>query len=233
MSELNPWDDAAAVTESIERVQSRVFERLPSVKRRRRVIRALGAGAAALGLFAGGIAVGAAAYASPLLRSSDNLFFINCYKSPTTTSVWTGINYNNNADDPATDSEVAAAKADPVSPCLTNINRGTVDMAFGFAMSAQYKAGQHCGYLSSPGAASVYFTTFTSNGAIGFQSTNRLPARSLQPNCANIVIPTIKVLTKNQMGACTVDAIHVNVYVLGNRPLATVCARHGLTIWKP
>jgi hypothetical protein len=227
-----PWDDPIAVRESVDAVETRVFARLPKRTRRRRMIRVAGAIAAAIGLFAGGMAVGATAYASGPLRSSNNVFFITCYGTPRATNPWTWVNYNNNADDPATDRQVAKAKARPGASCLPSFNQEIAGKAMEPTLVAENKAGHTCGVISAPGMPAFYFATAKNGALYGYSYSDRsMTTQPLSENCVSVVLPQVTLLKENDLGACKVDRTHVNVYVLGKYSEAAVCALHHLSRW--
>ena len=261
MTNIHPWESDAAVDESVEVVRANLFSRLRARRPRHRVLVALCATVAGAGLFAGGIAFGAAAYASPSravasrISSTQTALTISCFASPKAKSrSW--IQEYPTSGDPGSKLLLDAAKADPEQSCVTQLNQESELMAFGRELEKGNDSGVDCGVLTATSLPAFYFEleggAFQESGGLGYSPAGvgfgvallngtelttyvgsfTPPAKPLPSTCVTITLPPTTVVTSTMLGACSVDARHANVYVLGTESIAAVCKQHGYKIWR-
>lgn len=261
MTNIQPWESDAAVGESVEVVRASLFARLRRRPPRRRLLVALSAIVAGAVLFAGGIAFGAAAYASPnrdvASRPSPGVaaLSISCFTSPKAkTGSW--MQEYPAPTDAASTLLLEAAKSDPAQTCVTALNQESELKSFGKELGKSNDSEVDCGVLTATTLPAFYFEleggAFQESGGLGYSPASvgfgiallngsklttyvgsfTPPAKPLPSTCVTITLPPTTVLTPRMLGACSVDARHANVYVLGTDSVAVVCKQRGYKPWR-
>jgi hypothetical protein len=260
MTENQPWESSSDIEASVRGVEGRLFARLRARRPRRRIALAIGALVAAVALFVGGIAFGAAAYAAPGRTvpgvatpgpgAANAAFSVSCYLTAGAAAddSWSTQQFTEPGD-PASALRLDAARALPAATCLTSLDQERQLRSFDGAIRQQRALGMRCGLIVSPGVPDFYFHTGTSVSSSSSGSTaifvldgptgqvvvmgNFLAAPEPLPSgCASVSLPATPALAVGALAACAVDASHASVYVRGSESAATVCSRHRYSTWE-
>jgi hypothetical protein len=236
MNNTDPWMSDTNITVSVEKVGHTVFTHLRPSTRARRSVLGIGAVLAAMGLFTGGIAFGAAAYASPNPNPSsaptavqpsvqNAAFSVACYPAGKGDPVATQQFTHSNA------LLLEQAQVDPSSTCLASLHTLVATEKFGFAIRDEHTAGHDCGVFNTPGVAPFHFTTKTVGGLLEYSGTFKKPTTPLPANCVTVTFPAIP-LSESMLATCQIDPKHAAVYILDGASAAATCKSNGHTLWR-
>jgi hypothetical protein len=235
--------DDATVLASVQRVEDRVLAGIRIDRKRQRRVR-VGVGIlAGLGLFAGGVAVGAAALA-PIANPGanpgvtedgrggvlENEFAIDCYTSKSDT--------HPSEEDETADSSGALFNAnelidehDPSGACAAMQSRGDIDQAlFHEALKLDAQGIDHGFILVLSDHTYQFERGFGPNGTrVGWTFDD-----GIETQAAGVVVTaTIPHPTEpdNPTVVCAVASNWVKVYPRGSESAQAVCSSVGLTVW--
>jgi len=236
MTQITPPTDDD-VRESVERVADRMLPRLRAPRAllwRRRIIAIV----AGLGLFAGGLGVGAAAYGAAVGPRIDvePAFAIDCYPDAGSPKPAVRIGM----DSPE-------LMGDPVASCHTEKD-AQIGSDVSDAAARQYLVtGQaECILISSPGSPDWYMwksgQDATSHALtpfwvrepgpgdqVAYEGSSTKPA-GFPSTCLPVNIPAVAT-PQVALGACKVDAHHAAVFPLGPQSVRAVCRARHLAVW--
>jgi len=236
----------ATVLASVHRVEEQVLAGIRVNRRRKRGITIGASVLAGLGLFVGGVAVGAAALppssnpgANPGFTLDGhrtllaNQFAIDCYSSTSRTA---GLNEMDetvkNGDSPSPGA--LFDERNPTGVCDTMLSMGLIDAAIGAEVRKLYSQGIHEGYLKDTNGKIYHFE------ADGPTTASGEPKSLSFDDGTETTVPGITTLAtvpspekfEGPMAVCEAASNWVKVYPRGTRSAKAVCASVGLPVWS-
>jgi hypothetical protein len=192
-----------------------------------------------VGLFAGGLGVGAAAYGAtvgPRATTNDPPFGIDCYTNAASAGPAVQIGMDS-----------SSLLSDPVKSCQTQQDVQSGANVTDIAITQYLTTSEaECIVISSPGSSDLYAWKSGQDVAshevapfwvreprasdeIVYEGSGTKPA-GFPADCLPVTIPAT---TAPQVayGACKIDSKHVAVFPLGALSVAQVCRSHRLTPW--
>jgi hypothetical protein len=214
MNEQEP--DDAVVLASVERVESGVLDGIRTNRVRRRRLAIGLAILSGVALFAGGIAVGGAAF-SPSASSS---FSASCFEPNADTP---SVNvFFTNAESP----DPRAAISDAEHTCIHDRRPQQEMLAVNQEISRRLATGALCGLVKVTGGETW---TFKKDGN-GWESSDGTPVATLPATCRTTTI-SLPALSPYSPVVCRVSDSRVSIYPRGSQTAAQVCSKQGYTVW--
>lgn len=219
--------DLASLQESANRIEGAVLDRIRQNPSKRRKVSI----AAGLGLFAVGVAVGAAAV--PHLANPDYgtttgpdgrvipaQLFIACFDSETAKAPVTTL----------TDGTAAAQRdrANPATFCDTQSRNTALTQALAAEAHRLQIDGQTCGYIQIAGGNKWNWEYDVTNGALGLSDGQPADWPTRCDTTSNLSIPAG---TSSSTAVCALADNWAGVYPLATGTPTQLCGRLGYTVW--
>jgi hypothetical protein len=237
--------DEATVLASVQRVEPRVLSELHVARRRRRGLTIGVTVLAGVGLFAGGVAVGAAALppvANPGVhpgvsvdgqgRVLQNQFAIDCY---TSTSGHGGMSEMDDAVEPGQPPSQAELFDEryPTAECDSMLMQSEISNAVSAEVRKLFTRGILKGYITDSAGRVYQFESSGPATASGGPTSMSIEQGPVPVPAGAQVVATIPspVKFEGPMAVCEVASNWVKVYPRGTRSAAAVCASVGLPVW--
>jgi hypothetical protein len=216
MIEKEPPDESV-VRASVERIEVDVLAGIRTNRVRKRRLTVGLAILSGVALFAGGIAVGGAAFAPVRTRGFSASCFEPDSNGPSSVRVFFT---KAEASDPRT------AISDAEHSCIYDRKPQQEMFAVNEEISKRQAAGDRCGLVKVTGGETWSFMKY----GTGWESSDGTPVPRLPAGCRTTTI-SLPPLPPYSPVVCRVSDSAVSIYPRGTSTAAQVCAKQGYTVW--